>query len=123
MRKDNIMTVQEYVSALMEIENVSHIAHLQTSSFAEHKALNELYDGIVDQFDAYVEAYQGKYGIIKGYKSFKLEEGVDIVSYLKEKMTAFEGYRGTLTDGYLQQMVDNTQELLSTTLYKLRFLS
>ena len=117
------MTVQEYVSALMEIENVSHIAHLQTSSFAEHKALNELYDGIVDQFDAYVEAYQGKYGIIKGYKSFKLEEGVVMISYLKEKMTAFEGYRSTLTDGYLQQMVDNTQELLSSTLYKLRFLS
>jgi hypothetical protein len=38
-------------------------------------------------------------------------------------MTAFEGYRSTLTDGYLQQMVDNTQELLSSTLYKLRFLS
>jgi hypothetical protein len=117
------MTVQEYVSSLLEIQDISHIAHLQTSSFAEHKALNELYDGITDQFDAYVEAYQGKYGIIKGYKSFKLDESVDMVSYLKEKMTEFEVYRSDLTDGYLQQMVDNTQELLSSTLYKLRFLS
>jgi hypothetical protein len=117
------MTVQEYVSLLLEIQDISHIAHLQTTSFAEHKALNELYDGIADQFDAYVEAYQGKYGIIKGYKSFKLEEGLDMVDYLKEKMTAFETYKSTLTDGYLQQLVDNTQELLSTTLYKLRFLS
>jgi hypothetical protein len=117
------MTVQEYVSSLLEIQDISHIAHLQTSSFSEHKALNELYEGIVDQFDAYVEAYQGKYGIIKGYKSFKLEEGLDMVEYLKEKMTTFEGYRSTLTDGYLQQMVDNTQELLSSTLYKLRFLN
>jgi len=48
------MTAQEYVSALLEIQDISHIAHLQTSSFAEHKALNELYDGITDQFDAYV---------------------------------------------------------------------
>lgn len=117
------MTVQEYVSALLEIQDVSHIAHLQTSSFSEHKALNELYDGITDQFDAFVEAYQGKYGIIKGYKSFELEEDEDMVSYIKEKMTMFEGYRKSLTDGYLQQMVDNTQELLSSTLYKLRFLS
>lgn len=117
------MTVQEYVSSLLEIQDISHIAHLQTTSFAEHKALNELYDGIADHFDAYVEAYQGKYGIIKGYKSFKLEEGLDMVDYLKEKMTAFETYKSTLTDGYLQQLVDNTQELLSTTLYKLRFLS
>lgn len=117
------MTVQEYVSALLEIQDISHIAHLQTSSFAEHKALNELYDGITDQFDAYVEAYQGKYGIIKGYKSFELDEDVDMIPYLKEKMTMFDGYRKSLTDGYLQQMVDNTQELLSSTLYKLRFLS
>jgi len=117
------MTVQEYISSLLEIQDISHIAHLQTLSLSEHKALNELYDGITDQFDAYVEAYQGKYGIIKGYKSFKLEEGLDMVEYLKEKMAAFEGYRSTLTDGYLQQMVDNTQELLSSTLYKLRFLS
>ncbi len=117
------MTVQEYVSSLLEIQDISHIAHLQTTSFAEHKALNELYDGITDQFDAYAEAYQGKYGIIKGYKSFKLEEGLDMVDYLKEKMTSFETYKSTLTDGYLQQLVDNTQELLSTTLYKLRFLS
>ena len=117
------MTVQEYVSSLLEIQDISHIAHLQTSSYAEHKTLNKLYDGITDQFDAYVEAYQGKYGIIKGYKSFKLDESVDMVSYLKEKMAEFEGYRSDLTDGYLQQMVDNTQELLSSTLYKLRFLS
>jgi hypothetical protein len=38
-------------------------------------------------------------------------------------MTAFDAYRNTLTEGCLQQMVDNTQELLSSTLYKLRFLS
>jgi hypothetical protein len=117
------MTAQEYISALFEIETVSHIAHLQTSSFAEHKALNELYDEIADQADAYTEAYQGKYGIVKGYKSFKIQEGLDMVEYLKSKMMEFESYRKSLSDGYLQQMVDNTQELLSTTLYKLRFLS
>lgn len=117
------MTAQEYVSSLFEIETISHIAHLQTDSFAEHKALNELYDAIVDQADAYAEAYQGKYGILKGYKSFKMQEGVNMIEYLKGKMSEFEQYRNSLSEGYLQQMVDNTQELLSTTLYKLRFLS
>jgi len=117
------MTAPEYISALFEIEIVSHIAHLQTSSFAEHKALNELYDAIADQADAYTEAYQGKFGIVKGYKPIKMQEGVNMVEYLKSKMAEFESYRNSLSEGYLQQMVDNTQELLSSTLYKLRFLS
>ena len=117
------MNTQEYISALFEIEIVAHVAHLQTSSFAEHKALNELYEGIADNADAYTEAYQGKYGIVKGYKPIKVQEGLDMVEYLKSKMSEFESYRKSLSDGYLQQMVDNTQELISTTLYKLRFLS
>lgn len=117
------MTTPEYVSSLFEIETVAHIAHLQTDSFASHMALGSLYEGISGQRDAYVEAYQGKFGIIKGYSSFKMQEGTDMVSYLKGKTTEFEGYRNTLSDGFLQQMVDNTQELISTTLYKLRFLS
>lgn len=117
------MTVQEYMSSLFEISVASHIAHLQTSSFAEHKALNELYDGITDQLDAYAEAYQGKFGIIKGYKAFELHEGEDMISYLTGKTASYEVYRSSLTDGYLQQMVDNTQELINSTLYKLRFLS
>jgi hypothetical protein len=52
-----------------------------------------------------------------------MQEGTDMTSYLKGKAAEFEGYRNTLSEGYLQQMVDNTQELISTTLYKLRFLS
>ena len=46
-----------------------------------------------------------------------------MIPYLTKKSAEFEAYRNTLTEGYLQQMVDNTQELINTTLYKLRFLS
>ena len=117
------MNCGEFLSSLFEITVVSHIAHLQTSSFAEHKALNELYDGLTDQLDAYAEAYQGQYGIVKGYKDFKLSEGEDMVSYLKKKVADIESYRGMLTEGYLQQLVDNILELINSTIYKLRFLS
>jgi hypothetical protein len=117
------MNCGEFLSSLFEITVVTHIAHLQTSSFSEHKALGELYDGLEDQLDAYAEAYQGEYGIVKGYKDFKLSEGEDMVSYLKKKADEIEKYRGMLTEGYLQQLVDNMLELIKTTIYKLRFLS
>lgn len=117
------MNCGEFLSSLFEITVVTHIAHLQTSSFSEHKALGELYDGLEDQLDAYAEAYQGEYGIVKGYKDFKLSEGEDMVSYLKKKLIDINKYRGMLTEGYLQQLVDNMLELINTTIYKLRFLS
>jgi hypothetical protein len=37
-----------------------HLQHLQTSSFAEHKALNEYYDGILDFTDSFTEKYFGR---------------------------------------------------------------
>ena len=117
------MECPQFMSMLFEIQVNAHIAHLQTPSFAEHKALNELYDGIDGALDAYAEAYQGKYGIIKGYKPIVLNEGSDMVSYLTAKMADIEKYRSMLTEGYLQQLVDNIQELLSTSIYKLKFLS
>lgn len=119
------MTVQEYVGSLLEIEIVAHVAHVQAvnNSFAEHEALRGLYEGASDHFDSFTEAYQGKYGIVRGYAPIKIQEGVDMIAYLSAKSSEFEQFRGTLTDGYLQQMVDNTQELINSTLFKLKFLN
>lgn len=117
------MNCGEFLSSLFEITVNAHIAHLQTRSFAEHKALNELYDTLEDQLDAYAEAYQGEYGIVKGYKDFKLSEGADMISYLEKKSDEIEKYRGMLSEGYLQQLVDNILETIKTTIYKLKFLS
>jgi len=115
------MKINEFTSLLFEIEINSHIAHLQTDSYSEHKALNELYVDIVDLRDRFIESYQGKYGIITGYK-ITLKEGVEIIPYLKECVKSVEDFRLTLEDGYLQQISDDIIELLSSTLYKLRFL-
>ena len=54
--------VQRYISLLMESRNQAHAFHLATKSYAEHKALQAYYESIVPLFDAYAEAYMGKYG-------------------------------------------------------------
>jgi len=109
-----------FISLLFEIRTNAHIAHLQTQSFAAHKALNELYDGIVDAADAFAEAYQGQYGIITGYNCGMIAEGSDFTSYLEQCVPKVNSFRSTLTEGYLQQLIDNILELLYTTLYKLK---
>ena len=62
------MDFVKLISYLFHSRTQAHIFHLQTQSFAEHMALNTYYDGIVPLIDGIVEAYQGKYGIVKGYK-------------------------------------------------------
>lgn len=113
----------EFVSALFEIEVNIHIAHLQTSSFAEHNALKELYTGIIDLRDRFSESYQGEFGIIKGYKSFTIKEGINPYTYIDEECEKIEEYRKTLDDcPYLQAIIDDINELMYIVKYKLKFL-
>lgn len=113
-------TIQDFITLLFEVEVNAHIAHLQTKSYAEHKALNELYEEIVDLRDRFAEAYQGEYGIIKGYKIIKPLETNDFLSYLSEVCNKVELFKKGLDETYLQQICDDISELLYDVKYKLK---
>ena len=115
----------EMISLLMHSRSQIHILHLQTKSFAEHKALNDYYDGIVGLIDGLVESYQGKYNILSGYKSYDLSDyksTESTIKYLKDLYSKIEKLRKCCDDSYIQNQIDNVCELINSTLYKLRFL-
>ena len=110
----------------MHSRTQAHVFHLQTPSFAEHKALNDYYDGIVDLVDGFVESYQGKYGTITGYSNFALLEYQSceaIQDYFRALNTTIEVLRQDVKDSYLQNQIDTINELINSTLYKLKYLS
>jgi hypothetical protein len=120
--------MNEYVGTLMQSRNQAHIYHLQTPSYAKHIALNEYYEEIVDLIDSLVEAYQGKYDILKGYKMIgtlsDLEDDGDIVDYFEKIAKYCELKREKLPqDGFLTNIYDDIDTLLRSTLYKLKRLS
>jgi hypothetical protein len=117
------MTVQEFISSLFEVRINAHIAHLQTSSYAKHKALDELYNDVVGFTDSYVEAYQGIYGIVQGYPQIKVSEMSDMALYLKFKVVLYRKYRDTIKESELQQKIDDIIEFFNTIIYKLKYLS
>jgi hypothetical protein len=96
--------------------------HLQTKSYSEHKALERFYTEIGDLVDSYVEAYQGKYGLIEGYKAeyelppSPLEYLTSLNDYVLQSRQALK------QDTELQNITDEIAALIDTTLYKLRFL-
>lgn len=112
-----------FVAVLMHARTSAHMMHLATTSFAEHKALNDFYDGIVGLVDSYAEAYQGIYGIITDYPSGFKAPGKDCVGEIKNVALFVRNVRKTLPqDSELQNIIDEICGLVDSTLYKLRFL-
>lgn len=114
----------EFVLRCFHARTATHILHLKTRSYAEHKALNDFYDAIVPLTDAFAEAYQGGYGLISGYKAgFTIPtEAVSLLNTLGEWI---DTNRSEIAcgDPSLEALVDDVTALVDGTLYKLRFLS
>ena len=110
---------------LLHSRNQIHIFHLQTKSYAEHKALNDYYDGVLDLFDGLVESYQGKHGIITNYQCDGFEDyssGEQVIQYLEDLEDSIESLRKSVKESYIQNQIDTVEELINSTLYKLKFL-
>ena len=113
-----------FIGTLMQSRNQAHIYHLQTESFAVHKALQEYYEGIVDLIDGLVESYQGRYGIVRGYQmDGSIKEDGNVILYFEGLCKFVETMRTKVPqDSYIQNEIDNVGNLIETTKYKLKFL-
>lgn len=125
-----MLTLQEYkqskgakglVQKMFEARQVAHNLHLKTDSFAEHKALDDFYDGILGHIDDFVETYQGQYGLL-GDSEFKVESVDDAVRYLEDCAKLFVVGRDSLKDSHLKNIIDEVVCLTYKTIYKLKFL-
>jgi hypothetical protein len=126
--KNGSSNIVDMISTLLHSQNQVHIFHLQTksqSSFAEHMALGGYYDEVGDLLDGIVESYQGKYDILTGYKTINTvdyKSTEQLISYFKELDNNIEKNRKSVKESYIQNQIDTVQELIYSTLYKLRFL-
>jgi high-affinity Fe2+/Pb2+ permease len=111
------------VSTLLHSQTQVHIFHLQTKSYSEHKALQGYYEGIDSLVDGIIESYQGKYDIIKNYDSIKVEDyssSEQVINYFKSLDTMIEKVRKNVKESFIQNQIDTVQELIFSTVYKLK---
>ena len=111
-----------FLGTLMQSRNQAHIYHLQSRSYAQHVALNTYYDDIVELIDSLAESIQGRYGIIKGYKSsaFMKEDEYPVITYFEALCKYVESARENLPqDSYIQNQVDEAVKLIEITKFKL----
>ena len=112
----------EMISKLVFSRDQTHVYHWQSQSFSEHMALNGYYDGIPAIADGLVESYQGKYGILKGYKSYQIADYTtsdEVIGFLKGLSEDIENLRQSIQESYIQNQIDTAVELIQSTIYKL----
>ena len=119
----------EMVSRLLHSQTQVHVFHLGvkgSGSYAAHKALQGYYEGIDALVDGIIESFQGKYGLVTNYETYDMEKFESVkkcISYFNDLNKMITVKRKSVKDSYLQNQIDTVQELLFSTVYKLKFLS
>lgn len=101
----------------------THILHLQTKSYSQHKALESFYSEIIDQTDSLIEAWQGVNNQLAQYPTAYESPNADPLielTLLSDYFKANKTLVGSQTE--LQNICDEIQQLIDSTIYKLTFL-
>ena len=115
--------IGEFLILCFHARTNAHVLHLQTRSYAAHKALNKFYDEIVDLADSFAEAYIGSYGLIE-FSDAPYEPHNDALKLLSEVDDAVSSARDVLdrSDTHLANILDEIAALVASTRYKLKYL-
>jgi hypothetical protein len=106
---------------LFEARQAAHIAHLSTSSFSQHMALESFYSELLELVDELVEVYQGEFGLITLEKGLPAPNESDFASYLRTLAKYLKTSNQNLADSYsyYSNIIDEIIALTFRTVYKL----
>lgn len=114
--------VMDFVMCSLRAVTDTHIMHWVSTSYAQHQALGEFYDGLNDLIDQWAEAFMGKSGVLTKFPSTADVVSSEPIPYIRNYLDEVAVYRrmaGFPQDTALQNIVDEIVALTQTTLYKL----
>lgn len=121
-----IKKMADFIGILFLARDVTHSVHLNTRSYAKHKALQKFYTNIIDLADGLAEAAQGRYGLMGPISLMSAKKTSNVIEFLENQLAEIESVRYDVCDkddAPLQNLIDGIIELYLSTLYKLRFLA
>ena len=112
----------ELILTLLHSATNTHILHWQSKSYAEHKTLGAVYEALPDLVDNLVEAIQGRYDSTIEFPATYHTPADTGKRELHDLSEYFEDKRSVLPqDSEIQNIADEIQALIDSTLYLLRF--
>ena len=119
------MSCADFIGHLFLARDVTHSVHLNTRSYAKHKALGKFYGDVIDLADTLAEAYQGRHGLIGPITLQSAKKTTNVVEFLEDSLKEIEDLRYKVCDKdetAIQNIIDEIVGLYLSTLYKLKFL-
>lgn len=116
------MEFSQFVSTLKQSFEQAVVWHHQTTSFSEHKALNNYYDEIIPLLDRLVESVQGVYPRVGSYTLVNPVDWSDGVSttYFKGLYQYVQEHRKMCyQETWVQNQIDEIEQLIAETIYKI----
>jgi hypothetical protein len=116
--------VMQFTMCLLHSVTNTHILHLTTTSYSEHKALGTFYTEVGGLVDDFIEAFQGKYGLLHDFTTDYVlpTNALEYLTYLKDEVESLRRMPRFPQDSELQNTVDEIAQLIDSTIYKIRFL-
>ena len=115
--------VHELIDRVFDARDESHREHWNTKSYAAHVALGDFYDAAIDKIDAFVEAYQGQYGLIgkSDEEGYETAEHPTIIACLRDTSDWLTANMDAIAmkDQTLMNLLQDLSHVFLTTLYKL----
>lgn len=129
----------ELVSRCFAARTSAHMAHLTTTSYAQHVALGDFYDAIASGADEFVECYMGIFGKLSSFPSVRLAAGDQIQALTDLREWIADNREDCCEAPYdendeadelsdevehteLANLIDNILAVVDRTIYKLKFL-
>ena len=112
--------IASIISRAFADRTYAHMAHLKTSSFAAHKALDDFYSDIVGLVDGLAETAQGKFGKLSipvGQVSSDMSNAADVLEMSLDEILKDSADCKVRA---LCNIVDEIEGLYLSTIYKLR---
>ena len=120
------MSCADLIGHLFLARDVTHSVHLNTRSYAKHKALGGFYENVIELADDLAEAYQGRHGLIGPITLHSAEKTSNVVEFMENSLDKVEKLRYKVCDKEdtaIQNIIDEIVDLYLSTLYKLKFLA
>lgn len=120
------MSCADLIGRLFLARDVVHSVHLNTRSYAKHKALGSFYGKVIDLADDLAEMYQGRHGLIGPITLHSADKTGNVVDFLEDSLKKVEELRYKVCekeDTAIQNTIDEIVGLYLSTLYKLKFLA
>lgn len=116
--------IEQLIARVFHTRNVAHWSHWRAKgegSYAQHQALGEFYDGVIDALDPLVEAYQGAYDLVGSIPPAD-SKASNILKLLEDDAAWIEENHESICQGNraVANLIDSLTAVYLSAIYKLR---